>query len=54
MKKIPISEGGSAKFAIGNKKTNDHQWVETGGNFHFKITIANALNLIGVASPERM
>lgn len=36
--RLPIAESGSLKFKIGNKNKNNHQWVETGGNFHFKIT----------------
>ncbi|MGB4776432.1 MAG: hypothetical protein WBP45_14745 [Daejeonella sp.] len=36
--RLPISESASLKFKIGNKNSNRHQWVETGGNFHFKIT----------------
>ena len=36
--RLPISESASLKFKIGNKNSNNHKWVETGGNFHFKIT----------------
>jgi CRISPR-associated endonuclease Csn1 len=35
--RLPISESASLKFKIGNKNSNSHKWVETGGNFHFKI-----------------
>lgn len=36
--RLPISESASLKFKIGNKNSNNHKWVETGGNFHFRIT----------------
>lgn len=36
--RLPISESASLKFKIGNKNSNNHKWVETGGNVHFKIT----------------
>lgn len=36
--RLPISESASLKFKIGNNNSNSHKWVETGGNFHFKIT----------------
>jgi CRISPR-associated endonuclease Csn1 len=35
--RLPIAESASLKFAIGKKKSNSHKWVETGGNFHFRI-----------------
>jgi CRISPR-associated endonuclease Csn1 len=38
VKKLPIAESASLKFSIGKKKSNKHKWVETGGNFHFKIS----------------
>jgi len=38
VKRLPISESASLKFSIGKKKSNYHKWVETGGNFHFRIT----------------
>ncbi|MGJ7029568.1 type II CRISPR RNA-guided endonuclease Cas9 [Niabella hirudinis] len=38
VKRLPIAESASLKFTIGKKKSNNHKWVETGGNFHFKIT----------------
>lgn len=38
VKRLPIAESASLKFPIGKKKSNNHKWVETGGNFHFKIT----------------
>ncbi|MFN8237115.1 MAG: HNH endonuclease domain-containing protein [Chitinophagales bacterium] len=38
VKRLPISESASLKFSIGKKKSNSHKWVETGGNFHFRIT----------------
>ncbi|MDP2414943.1 type II CRISPR RNA-guided endonuclease Cas9 [Daejeonella sp.] len=37
VKRLPIAESASLKFSIGKKKTNNHKWVETGGNYHFKI-----------------
>jgi len=36
--RLPISESATLKFRIGSKNSNIHKWVETGGNFHFKIT----------------
>lgn len=36
--RLPISESASLKFKIGEKNSNNHKWVETGGNVHFKIT----------------
>ncbi|WP_293789899.1 type II CRISPR RNA-guided endonuclease Cas9 [uncultured Pedobacter sp.] len=36
--RLPISESATLKFKIGNKNSNSHKWVETGGNFHFRIT----------------
>lgn len=36
--RLPISESATLKFQIGSKNSNSHKWVETGGNFHYKIT----------------
>lgn len=38
IKRLPICESSELKFAIGKKLDNNHKWVETGGNFYFKIT----------------
>jgi CRISPR-associated endonuclease Csn1 len=35
--RLPISESASLKFKVGNKNSNNHKFVETGGNFHFRI-----------------
>lgn len=39
LKKIPISEGGSGKYIVGNKLSNKHKWVEAeqGTNLYFAI-----------------
>ena len=37
VKKLAIAESALLKFSVGKKKSNIHKFVETGGNFHFKI-----------------
>jgi CRISPR-associated endonuclease Csn1 len=39
LKKIPISESGTGKYTVGNKKSNKHKWVEAeqGTNLYFAI-----------------
>jgi CRISPR-associated endonuclease Csn1 len=37
IKKLAICESSKLKFSIGEKLDNKHKWVETGGNYHFKI-----------------
>ena len=41
LKKIPISESGTGKYTVGNKKSNKHKWVEAeqGTNLHFAVYI---------------
>ncbi len=61
LKKIPISESGSGKYSVGNKKANKHKWVEAeqGTNLYFaiyvnqqgyrvfeKISLRNAINRV--------
>jgi CRISPR-associated endonuclease Csn1 len=43
LKKIPISESGTGKYKVGNKKSNKHKWVEAeqGTNLYFAIYINN-------------
>ena len=63
LKKIPISESGAGKYTVGNKKSNNHKWVEAeqGTNLYFavyetkekvrsfeKISLRNAINRITI------